>query len=262
MGTLYRFELKKMLHQKVLWVAVLLMTVVLLGTGLADVIVGKAERSMGSRQFSGREIDDSLLKEVQEAEKEYWREKESEIKKPFTYYYEEGYAGIYTSVYVANFMLLILTAIAVCGIFADEKISGTDQIIFSSVQKEKLFAAKILAGFSMGVLLALYLFSALAGCSVCHVPFTGFRQPFCSYGDHGNGIIFVNVKHTGKTGNIFKDLALSSGGVYWFLDFYRVSADLCLWKVFQQSSGSACTLAARQCSVFRNCQSSQPGRLF
>lgn len=28
MGTLYRFELKKMLHQKVLWVAVLLMTVV------------------------------------------------------------------------------------------------------------------------------------------------------------------------------------------------------------------------------------------
>ena len=43
MGTLYRFELKKMLHQKVLWVAVLLMTVVLLGTGLADVIVGKAE---------------------------------------------------------------------------------------------------------------------------------------------------------------------------------------------------------------------------
>lgn len=117
---------------------------------------------MGSRQFSGREIDDSLLKEVQEAEKEYWREKESEIKKPFTYYYEEGYAGIYTSVYVANFMLLILTAVAVCGIFADEKISGTDQIIFSSVQKEKLFAAKILAGFSMGVLLALYLFAALA----------------------------------------------------------------------------------------------------
>lgn len=227
MGTLYRFELKKMLHQKVLWVAVLLMTVVLLGTGLADVIVGKAERSMGSRQFSGREIDDSLLKEVQEAEnqdayivfcnfitfcmenaehglvdaeqvytarkeanerymdesylseaeKEYWREKESEIKKPFTYYYEEGYAGIYTSIYVANFMLLILTAIAVCGIFADEKISGTDQIIFSSVQKEKLFAAKILAGFSMGVLLALYLFAALAGCSFGIYGLSGFDAP-------------------------------------------------------------------------------------
>lgn len=59
-------------------------------------------------------------------------------------------------------MLLILTAIAVCGIFADEKLSGTDQIIFSSVQKEKLFAAKILAGLSMGILLALYLFAALA----------------------------------------------------------------------------------------------------
>ena len=51
MGTLYRFELKKMLHQKVLWVAVLLMTVVLLGTGLADVIEGKAERSMAAGSF-------------------------------------------------------------------------------------------------------------------------------------------------------------------------------------------------------------------
>lgn len=69
------------------------MTVVLLGTGLADVIVGKAERSMGSRQFSGREIDDSLLKEVQEAEKEYWREKESEIKKPFTITMKRGMQG-------------------------------------------------------------------------------------------------------------------------------------------------------------------------
>lgn len=35
-------------------------------------------------------------------------------------------------------MLLIATAIGVSGIFADEKTHGTDQIIFSSVNREKL----------------------------------------------------------------------------------------------------------------------------
>ena len=51
MGTLYRFELKKMLRQKVLWVAVLLMTVVVLGSGLADAIVGKTDNSSAARYF-------------------------------------------------------------------------------------------------------------------------------------------------------------------------------------------------------------------
>lgn len=46
-------------------------------------------------------------------------------------------------------MLLLLSAIGICGFFADERINGTDQIIFSSVSKEKLFIAKILAGLSM-----------------------------------------------------------------------------------------------------------------
>lgn len=46
-------------------------------------------------------------------------------------------------------MLLLLSAIGICGIFADERINGTDQIIFSSVSKEKLVIAKILARLSM-----------------------------------------------------------------------------------------------------------------
>ena len=46
-------------------------------------------------------------------------------------------------------MLLLLSAIGICGIFADERINGTDQIIFSSVSKEKLFIAKIMARLSM-----------------------------------------------------------------------------------------------------------------
>lgn len=188
---------------------------------------GRAAISKNYKEFSGREIDDSLIKEVQEAEDQdhyivfrsfinfcmgtadyenvneqevyatrennnqdqmkqaklsdaeinYWNQKEAEVKKPFTYQYEEGYAGIFTSVYVANFMLLLLSAIGICGIFADERINGTDQIIFSSVSKEKLFIAKILAGLSMGIILAVYLYGALSICSFGIYGFSGFNAP-------------------------------------------------------------------------------------
>lgn len=227
MGTLYRYELKKLLCQKVLWIAVALMTLILVGVGITDVVTGRAAISKNYKEFSGREIDDSLIKEVQEAEDQdhyivfrsfinfcmgtadyenvneqevyatrennnqnqmkqaklsdaeinYWNQKEAEVKKPFTYQYEEGYAGIYTSVYVANFMLLLLSAIGICGIFADERINGTDQIIFSSVSKEKLFIAKILAGLSMGVILAVYLYGALSICSFGIYGVSGFNAP-------------------------------------------------------------------------------------
>ena len=74
-------------------------------------------------------------------------------------------------------MLLLLSAIGICGIFADERINGTDQIIFSSVSKEKLFIAKILAGLSMGVILAVYLYGALSICSFGIYGFSGFNAP-------------------------------------------------------------------------------------
>ena len=68
MGTLYRYELKKLLCQKVLWIAVALMTLILVGVGITDVVTGRAAISKNYKEFSGREIDDSLIKEVQEAE--------------------------------------------------------------------------------------------------------------------------------------------------------------------------------------------------
>lgn len=227
MGALYRYELKKFLCQKILWIAVALMTVILICAGLTDVISGRAAIGKNYIEFSGREIDDSLIKETQEtkdpdhyivfrnfinfcmgtadyenvneeevyatreknnqkwmkqaklsdAEINYWNQKEAEIKKPFTYQFEQGYAGIFTSVYVANFMLLLLAAIGICGIFADERINGTDQIIFSSVSKEKLFLAKILAGLSMGIILAVYLYGTLSICSFGIYGFSGFNAP-------------------------------------------------------------------------------------
>ena len=45
MKTLYCYEMKKILCQKILWIAVILMTLVLLTVGLTDVIVGRAANS-------------------------------------------------------------------------------------------------------------------------------------------------------------------------------------------------------------------------
>ena len=68
MGTLYRYELKKLLCQKILWIAVALMTLILVGVGITDVVSGRAAISKNYKEFSGREIDDSLIKDTQEAE--------------------------------------------------------------------------------------------------------------------------------------------------------------------------------------------------
>lgn len=227
MAVLFWYEIKKIFRQKILWAAVLLMTLVLAGSSLAALITGASEKAKNARQFSGRELDQSLIQEAQTAqnaenytvfknfinycmgtsehdivdekevyeareasiqkemeqagltgeEQAYWAGKEASVKKPFHYEYEEGYAGIFTTVYVANFMLLLLVAIGTSGIFADEKINGTDQIIFSSVSKEKLLVAKLLAGFSTAFFLAVYLFVLICVCCFGTYGISGFDAP-------------------------------------------------------------------------------------
>lgn len=59
----------------------------------------------------------------------------------------------------------------------EETWNSTDQIIFSSVSKEKLFIAKTLAGLSMGTILAAYLYCALSVCSFGIYGFSGFNAP-------------------------------------------------------------------------------------
>ena len=53
MGTLYRYELKKLLRQKVLWIEVALMTLILVGVGITDVVTGRAAISKNYKEFSG-----------------------------------------------------------------------------------------------------------------------------------------------------------------------------------------------------------------
>ena len=50
MGTLYQYELKKILCQKMLWIAVALMTILLIGVGITDVVSGRAAISKNFRE--------------------------------------------------------------------------------------------------------------------------------------------------------------------------------------------------------------------
>ena len=46
---------------KVLWIAVALMTLILVEVGITDVVTGRTAISKNYKEFSGREIDDSLI---------------------------------------------------------------------------------------------------------------------------------------------------------------------------------------------------------
>lgn len=102
------------------------------------------------------ETTNQFLKEdlLTEKELQYWKNKESKLTKPFTYIKADAYTEVYNSVYVLNFVSLILVAISITGIFADEKSTGADQIIFSSKNgRDKLFVAKLLASLSIGIII-------------------------------------------------------------------------------------------------------------
>ena len=119
-----------------------------------------------SNQYEGLNSEDIYNKRIEtlkqyyaedylsEKEIKYWNDKELKLVKPFTYKKADAYTEVYNSVYVLNFVSLILVAISITGIFADEKSSGADQIIYSSKYgRNKLFVSKLLAALTIGIII-------------------------------------------------------------------------------------------------------------
>lgn len=208
MRTLYRYELKKILSQKVLWIALLIMTALIVAQGIAGQMTGDAARFRKAEEISGREVNQELISEIQDGnkldeyptikniwiqclqkddftgideqtlyasrlennqkqmdayqmtdgEKAYWEKKEADVQKPFVYQRDEGYSSLFSTVYFVNFLMLLLIGISVTGIFADEKSRGTDQLIFCSINKHKIFGAKMLAAVTVGTGIAVLFF--------------------------------------------------------------------------------------------------------
>ena len=106
----------------------------------------------------------------------YWEEKERQITTPLTYEYTEGWADLFKHICPLNYMLLLLIAMCLSGVFSTEYLRKTDQLILCSRHgKRPLYLAKLLAGVTFGIVSALLLFLASAASSLLIYGTDGFH---------------------------------------------------------------------------------------
>lgn len=90
---------------------------------------------------------------LSEGEKEFWRNKERQIKLPLTYDYHEGYEIGLNSFLTIGVLMLLFIAICLSNVFSDEHVQRTDQLMLSSAKgKTTAYWAKILAGVTISVI--------------------------------------------------------------------------------------------------------------
>lgn len=98
-----------------------------------------------------------------EGELDDWKERDDNVKVPFSYEYMDGWKNIWDQAAVINCMLLLLLAVSLANTFSVEHQRRTDAIILcSQYGKKKLYFAKILAGITFGGVFALLLFGTAA----------------------------------------------------------------------------------------------------
>lgn len=116
-----------------------------------------------------------------ETEKEFWRNKESHIDTPLTYYYHEGYENILVGFLTIGVLMLLFVAICLSNFFADEHIRRTDQLILSSIAgKGSAYWAKILAGVTVSVIAASMMTLLIMGLNLGYYGAEGFGMQFQS----------------------------------------------------------------------------------
>lgn len=116
-----------------------------------------------------------------EKEKEFWRDKESQIDMPFVYYYHEGYENILDCMLTVGILMLLFVAICLSNLFADEHIRRTDQLVLSSIGgKAPAYWAKILAGVTVSLIAATLMTLVTIGLNLGIYGTEGFEMPFQS----------------------------------------------------------------------------------
>lgn len=270
-GTLYRYEIKKIIKKKLVWVTLFICMAIiallafsdLMGSYYVDGEIVDTHYHMFlvdseySRNLSGREIGQELLMEMTEAygkipltadcyslteeyqtyarpysavfnivriwtgmdldtimgwkvneeelyalkekmrkeccdqlfltdkEKEFWAEKETQADEPVTYFYHEAYADLLRKLKVIGLLMLLLTAVCLSGVFPEEHMRRTDQLMLSSVLgKNTVYWAKIWAGVSVSVIAALLMVVLIAALSLGIYGTEGFQAVFQLYPSH------------------------------------------------------------------------------
>lgn len=144
------------------------------GRGLYEYVfdfIKYSTRSTEVENFSSKEVYEKRLETIEKVKQEsflsdeeyaYWNDKQQEIKTPFKFNPATGYRETLELIYMLSFVTIVLCNIGVSGIFADEKYTGADQIIFSSKYgKTKLFTTKILVALTLGLIIPIVLFISL-----------------------------------------------------------------------------------------------------
>ena len=125
------------------------------------------DTTVGERIYLARDfIREQLYKEYFLTEKEiaYWEAKNEEIETPFVYQYVEAYDSIVgmQGLYMICMLVTFFAAITMAGVFADEHVKKTDQLILSTrLGRTDAYWAKLLAG-SLMTFLVTFLFFVVA----------------------------------------------------------------------------------------------------
>lgn len=96
---------------------------------------------------------------LSDAEYGYWKNKDSGIETPFVYRYADGWGDLWEYAYTLNYLLFLLLAVCLSGVFFEEYSRKTDAIILCSKNgKKQLYFAKILAGATFSMASAILIF--------------------------------------------------------------------------------------------------------
>lgn len=119
---------------------------------LTDLDISDGTNFYQTRQDKIETILNTPSNGLSEAEKDYWRNMNSDVEEPFQYGYFGGWEVI-----ISSFELLMFAILAICiviaPVFAGEYQAGTDAVILSGKYgKTKLTTAKIVAALIFGVL--------------------------------------------------------------------------------------------------------------
>lgn len=127
-------------------------------TGNYDAIHEISEEALYQERTDYQEKE-MMWQGLSEGEKDYWREKEQAIGKPFVYGYAKGWYKVLEEFLTLNFELVLAVAVCLSTVFSEEHVRRTDQLILCSQNgRNALLLAKISAGVTFGMISAVVLF--------------------------------------------------------------------------------------------------------
>lgn len=145
-------------------------------TGLSGAGVGNLEASTEELRKKRLELRETRWEEalLTDGEKVYWKEQEARIENPVVFRYAEGYSALLSAAYTVGIVGVFMVAVCLAGVFPEEHVRKTDQLLLSSkLGRGDIYWAKFAAG-TVTSLLTTVLFSAVA-----------FLTAFVLYGTQG-----------------------------------------------------------------------------